>query len=64
MEFFTRISFLLDVTESSSMKEASIRINVFPIPDKDTGLNLRKTFTPLLEKFPVLLTRAARPARK
>lgn len=29
------------------------RINVFPIPDKDTGSNLRKTFTPVIEKFPL-----------
>jgi DegV family protein with EDD domain len=26
------------------------KINVFPIPDKDTGANLKKTFSPLLEK--------------
>jgi len=40
------------------------KINVFPIPDKDTGLNLRKTFTPLLEKFPVLLTPAAKASQE
>jgi len=40
------------------------KINVFPIPDKDTGLNLRKTFAPLLEKFPVLLTPAAKASQE
>jgi DegV family protein with EDD domain len=29
------------------------KINVFPIPDKDTGANLKKTLSPLLEKFPI-----------
>jgi DegV family protein with EDD domain len=32
------------------------RINVFPIPDKDTGANLKKTFSSLLEKFPISST--------
>ncbi|NIM90738.1 MAG: DegV family EDD domain-containing protein [Candidatus Aminicenantes bacterium] len=29
------------------------KINVFPIPDKDTGVNLKKTLSPLLEEFPI-----------
>lgn len=29
------------------------RLNVFPIPDRDTGSNLKKTLIPLFEKFPV-----------
>ena len=29
------------------------KINVFPIPDKDTGANLKKTLSPLLGKFPI-----------
>jgi len=32
------------------------KINVFPIPDKDTGANLKKTFSSLLEKFPISIT--------
>jgi len=27
------------------------KINVFPIPDRDTGSNLKKTFSPLLKNF-------------
>jgi dihydroxyacetone kinase-like predicted kinase len=27
-------------------------INVFPIPDRDTGSNLKRTLSPLLDKFP------------
>ena len=33
------------------------KLNVFPIPDRDTGSNLKKTLIPLLEKFPVPETR-------
>ena len=29
------------------------KINVFPIPDKDTGSNLKKTFMPVIEKYPL-----------
>ncbi len=29
------------------------RLNVFPIPDKDTGANLKKTLSPLVESYPV-----------
>ncbi len=29
------------------------KINVFPIPDKDTGSNLKKTLSPLLQEFPI-----------
>ena len=29
------------------------RLNVSPIPDQDTGANLKKTLIPLVEKFPV-----------
>jgi DegV family protein with EDD domain len=30
------------------------RLNVFPIPDEDTGSNLKKTLIPLVAKFPIL----------
>lgn len=30
------------------------KINVFPIPDNDTGSNLKKTFLPILNKYPLL----------
>lgn len=30
------------------------KLNVFPIPDKDTGANLKKTLIPLIEKYPFL----------
>lgn len=29
------------------------KINVFPIPDKDTGSNLKKTFMPIIKKYPL-----------
>jgi DegV family protein with EDD domain len=32
------------------------RINVFPIPDKDTGSNLKKTLLPLFSHFPIRQT--------
>ncbi len=39
------------------------KINVFPIPDKDTGSNLRKTFTPIIEKYPLHETSLNRSSR-
>lgn len=32
------------------------KINVFPIPDKDTGSNLKKTLMPIIEKYPLWQT--------
>lgn len=29
------------------------KINVFPVPDKDTGSNLKKTLLPIIEQFPL-----------
>jgi DegV family protein with EDD domain len=44
---------LAGVREIISHEKELNRINVFPIPDKDTGSNLRKTFTPIIERFPL-----------
>ena len=44
---------LAGLREIISHEKELNRINVFPIPDKDTGSNLRKTFTPIIEKFPL-----------
>ena len=32
------------------------KINVFPIPDNDTGSNLKKTLMPIIEKYPLWQT--------
>lgn len=57
-------SLLAGFKEIISHEKELNKINVFPIPDKDTGLNLRKSFDPLLERFPVLLTSAGRAGRE
>jgi DegV family protein with EDD domain len=44
---------LAGLREIISHEKELNRINVFPIPDKDTGSNLRKTFMPIIEKFPL-----------
>ncbi|UCC41296.1 MAG: DegV family EDD domain-containing protein [Candidatus Aminicenantes bacterium] len=43
---------LAGLKEIISHEKELNRINVFPIPDKDTGSNLRKTLAPIIEKFP------------
>ena len=39
-------------------------LNVFPIPDKDTGSNLKRTLTPLIENFPISESRLSMISRK
>ncbi|MFB0564401.1 MAG: DegV family protein [Candidatus Aminicenantaceae bacterium] len=44
---------LAGIEEVISHEKELNKINVFPIPDKDTGSNLKKTFKPLLERYPL-----------
>lgn len=39
------------------------KINVFPIPDKDTGSNLKKTLSPIIDKYPLQETTANKSSR-